>query len=227
MIRFTMFAVTGLLALALIACSSSEEAAKDYARKQADEARQKRSGGPGAVKVATPVPGGKHIACEDLLDPTAFTDALGEAEPVVMEATTGSDGEATAVCSIARGGEPLALEQQEKMLEKQRTLGVLPGDELCSISLYCWQIAEDEAFRSRCSRLGNQLTRDDLPVESCVQVTQRGEYDAYAYQAIDRDTRCIIGARGGPSMNDRDTVRSCAKLAMQQIGPEQIARHEP
>jgi hypothetical protein len=166
------------------------------------------------------------VACDDLLPIEELTRQLEEKEPVSLTDLTSGNPESTATCSIRRGGKALNDKVQARIIEKGGRLGVMGGDELCNLTLYCSVPADEEGLKQRCETeqsLGNHT----LGVFSCVKVTPKGEHDSYTYKLIDADSRCTILMRGGPSVIDEPVVHACARAAMKLITPESLHPAEP
>ena len=219
--------VTKLIAV-LVACSGmacpSQESAEEYARQQAEAVRKPPT--TKAVKVDTALQSGVHLACADLLPIEELTTQLGEKEPVSVVDLTSGNPDSTSTCSIRRGGKPLDEKSQARIVEKGGRLGVMGGDELCNLTLYCSVPADEEALKQRCATeesLGNHT----LGVFSCVKVTPKGEFDGYTYKLIDPDSKCTIMMRGGPSVVEEPLVQACSRAAMKLIGPASLQPSQP
>jgi len=203
----------------LAACSKSENAGAEEARKQAEaELQAKLAKGESAKKISPPVPGSQKVPCEQLIDLAAFQQVMEEAEPLGLKSKA-DDGEAAASCSIVRGGKRLSDAEQRALLKKEGRLGVLAGDEICYVNAYCWTIEEAERFKAKCK---------DTPDESmgtfaCRQTVMVGAHDAYVYKFFDEDTKCLLKVGSGPSNQDNELVRKCAIAARDSITPAQIA----
>jgi hypothetical protein len=216
------------LIAALIACSGiacpSQESAEEFARQQAEAVRKPPT--TKAVKVDTALPSGVHLACADLLPIEELTKQLEEKEPVSITDLTAGNPDATATCSIRRGGKALDEKTQARIVEKGGRLGVMGGDELCNLTLYCSVPADVEGLQQRCATeesLGNHT----LGVFSCVKVTPKGEFDAYTYKLIDQDSKCTIMMRGGPSVVEEPLVQTCARATMKLITPDSLQPSPP
>jgi tRNA(Ser,Leu) C12 N-acetylase TAN1 len=218
--KFTFLAVAVLLATA---CSGEKESIEEYNKKQAERLDSKKPQGK-AVKIETAVRGGTKIGCAQLIEVDKLTQLLEEKEPVALIDKTREDPEATSVCSVRRGGklDPKKMEEQAK---KTMKLGVLAGDELCSITAYCSIPADETKFREQCKNdmeKGNMKSSEVIGAFACIKVTQKGPDDAFTYKFIDADTRCVISVRGGPSVNDEAEVQRCAKAALVLIDPASL-----
>jgi hypothetical protein len=216
-----MRATIPFLVLGLWSCGNSENAGAEEARRQAElEQKSKEAHGASAKRIATPVPGQAHVPCAQLIDLAAFQTALGEKEALMLKDVTKSV-DAAASCSVIRGGKRPTEAEQQAMLKKASRLGVLPGDELCNITAFCWSIEDPERFKATCK---DRKDKDDDSMGSyaCVHITPTGVNDVKMFQFFDEDTRCILQVRGGPSNVDNDIIQSCAKTARDTIGPAQI-----
>lgn len=207
-------------AAGLSACSKSENAGADEARKQAEaEQKAKEARGEAAKKISPPVRGQEKVACGRLIDPAAFQRMMEEPEPLGVAEK--SEAEAAASCSLLRGGKRPTEAEQQKLLKEVGRLGVLPGDELCNVSAFCWTIEDPERFKRKCAE---RKDGDDesMGTYACRQLVQVGADDVYVYRFFDEDTKCILQVRGGPSNVDNESIRKCAIAARDSIGPAQI-----
>ena len=206
----------------LAACGNSENAGAEEARREAEKEQKAKEahGAAPAKRLATPVPGQAHVPCTQLLDLPAFQTALGEKEPLVIKDVT-KTVEAAASCSLLRGGKRPSDAEQKAMLKRVSRLGVLPGDELCNITAFCWSIEDAERFKASCKE---KKDKDDESMGSyaCVHISPVGVDDVKMFTFFDEDTRCILQVRGGPSNVNNDMIQSCAKTARDTIGPAQI-----
>jgi hypothetical protein len=214
----------GMIVLVVLvsACSEGERAGAEEARRQAEaEQKAKEVRSQPAPRMSTPVPGQARVSCEQLIDAAAFQTALGEKEPLTVKDVTGTQADASSSCSLTRGGKRPNEAEQKALLKRVGRLGVLPGDELCSVTAYCSVIEELERFRAACKQ---RKERDDDSMGSyaCVRIVGVGADDVKVFQFLDQDTRCVFHVRGGPSNVDNDSILSCAKAARDTIGPAQI-----
>jgi hypothetical protein len=220
MIALVTVAMSGQL---LAACSNSENAGAEEAKREAEQeakAKAKTAAAP-AQKLATPVPGEQRVPCSQLIDLAAFKTALGEKELPGVKDVTKSDARAAASCSIVRGGKRPSEAEQNAMLKRVSRLGVLPGDDICNVTAYCWTIEDPERFKASCKE---SKDKDDESMGSyaCVHVFPVGVDDVKQFTFFDEDTHCLIKVRGGPSNVNNDQIQSCAKAARDAIGPAQI-----
>ena len=102
---------------------------------------------------------------------------------------------------------------------------VLPGDEICNVTLYCWVVEDEAKFRERCKATTTEMKAPDEGNTggfACKETRPSGEFDIDSYKFFDTDTKCIIGVRGGPSMSDNDKIAACTRVARESIGPDHI-----
>lgn len=205
------------------ACSKGENAGAEEAKKAAEaEQKEREARGEPAKKIAPPVPGSAHIPCEQLLDIATFQTALGETEQVTVKDAGKNEPEAAASCSLVRGGKKLTDAEQQALLKKNGRLGVLPGDEVCNVSAFCWTIEEPERFKKKCATR-KESDDDSMGSYACRQTVAVGANDVYVYRFFDADTKCILQVKGGASQVDNEVIRKCAIAARDSIGPAQIA----
>jgi hypothetical protein len=170
------------------------------------------------VKVQTLVPYGKKLACDRLLTPARVGELIGD--QVTLRDRSTSNAEAAAVCAVMRAGEPPKNDAQLRQFQKSMKLGVLPGDEYCTITLFCAYPATPEEFTRKCESRGDSGNQA-LGVFACVHQSQRADQWAYTYKVIDSDTQCVVEVMGGPSVTDEPLVQNCTRAAL-EVTPEQI-----
>ncbi len=210
-----------LLSIPLLACSKGANEGAEEAKKQAEkEQKEKEASGGVAKKISPPVAGKAKLSCANVINPTQFTQVLGEVEPVTVTDSK-SEPDAAASCSVLRGGKRLSDAEQKAKLKKEGRLGVMAGDEICNVSTFCWTIEDPERFRKKCADLKDK-DDDTLGFYSCVMIVAQGADDVKRFRFFDDDTKCIIQVRGGPSNVDNDLISKCAKAAHDLIGPDQI-----
>lgn len=204
------------------ACSKSANEGAEEARKQAEkEQKEKEATGGTAKKISPPVAGGAKLSCADVLKPDLMTQALGEAEPVSI-ADASKDVDAAATCDVLRGGTKLTEAQQKAKLKEEGVLGVMAGEPLCNVSLYCYTIEDAERFRAKCASDKSQSVDDSLGFAACKRTIITGKWDVNHWRFFDDDTKCIIQVRAGASNTDNDLINKCAKAAHDLIGPNEI-----
>jgi hypothetical protein len=210
-----------LLSIYLAGCSKGANEGAEAAKKEAEkEQKEKEKSGGVAQKINPPVAGRAKLDCANLINVDLFQQALGEKEPITV-APSGSEPDAAASCSLIRGGKKLSQAEQAAKLKKEPRLGVLPGDEICNVSTFCWTIEDPDRFRKKCAEIKDK-DDDTLGFYSCVMIVAQGADDVKRFRFFDDDTKCIIQVRGGPSNVDNDLNGKCAKTAHDLIGPDQI-----
>jgi hypothetical protein len=211
-------AISLVVVAGLGACSKGEEAGREAARLEAEaEAKAKNKEHAPAKVQRPPVPGETKIPCTQLINLTAFQQALGEKEPLTVKAK--GDPDATSSCGLIRGGKRPGEAQQKEILKKEGRLGVLPGDEICYVTALCSTIETQEGFRKKCTERNDE----SMGSHACVRIIQQGADDVPMFRFFDPDTKCVFQVGGGPSNINGDQIRTCAKAARDTIGPDQIA----
>lgn len=212
----------------LAACGKSgEKAAIEEAEQQAQaEQKAKEKANEPAKVMRPPVAGQAKIPCSQLIDLPKYQEALGEKEPMTLKDQTKGEADTAASCAIHRGGKRPGEAEQKEILKKEGRLGVLPGDELCHVAALCYTIETPERFKKWCK---DRKDRDDESMGSyaCVQIVAQGADDVQLFRFYDEDTKCILRVGGGPSNVNNDQIRTCAKVARDTIGPEQIVVNAP
>jgi hypothetical protein len=217
----TIAIIVGMALLGSACGNKNENAGAEEAKKEAEKEQKAKEGtNEVAKKIDPPVPGRAHIPCSQLIDANAFQQALGEKEALTIDDSK-SEPEASSSCSLRRGGKPLSEAEQKAQLKKSGRLGVLPGDEICNISTFCWTIENADRFQKKCHEV-KETDDTTLGFYSCVLIVAQGEDDVKRFRFFDDDTKCIFQVRGGPSNVDNDLIGKCAKAAHDLIGPEQI-----
>ena len=216
-----------MTSLVVSACGGGENAGAEEARRQAEAEQKTRTAGGDtpAVKLKPPVPGESKIPCDQLIDAAAFQAALGEKEPMAVHDMSKSEAEAAAKCALMRGGKRPNEAAQKAALKKDGHLGVLPGDEACNVTAYCYTIEDADRFRKKCASIKDKSKDredDTMGTFACVHIEAVGENDVQVFRFFDADTKCILRVAGGPGMVDNDYIRNCAKAARDSITPEKL-----
>jgi hypothetical protein len=168
-----------------------------------------------------PVPMDVQIPCTQLIDPAGFQTALGEKDPLTVTDNSKTNKDSTSTCLLVRGGKRPSKAEMDAMLKKQRRLGVLAGDTICSVTTFCSLLENEQHFEEHCKEVKDQDS-DAIGGYACQHVVAQGADDVYSFKFLDPDTRCVIEVRGGPSEVDNDVITKCAKAARDLIGPDQI-----
>jgi hypothetical protein len=218
----TMYTAVALAAFSLTACKDRAKEAREAAMREAAlEAKRKQANIVVAEQIDPPVKNHARVSCDKLIDASKFTTALEEKLPLQVVDVSSGNSEATATCSLLRGGVAPTAAEQAALLKKNPRLGVLPGDEVCRVAAYCWTLESEERLRKRCTELKNQ---DDETTGgyACVQIVATGADDVKAFRIFDTDTKCLLDIKGGPSMIDNAAIGKCAQIARESIGTEQL-----
>ncbi|MEZ4363771.1 MAG: hypothetical protein R3B48_26570 [Kofleriaceae bacterium] len=197
-------------------CDGEAEGMRQAQRESEEAAKREAATREAPRKLRPPVEGSRKVECTQLIDMTAFGEALGEKQPISVRDVTKTSPQSTSSCSLLRGGEPVSMAAQKALLKRNGRLGVLPGDELCNVTAFCSTIEDPERFEQKCRDL-------TLGTPACVTIVPHGPDDVQSFRFLDKETKCVIEVRGGPSMVDNDFIATCAKAARDLIGPEQIS----
>lgn len=171
------------------------------------------------VKVETAVAYGKTVPCSDIFEADKVNPYL--ADVVDIKDNTKSNKEASAVCQVMRAGEPPDTASTYKPKQKTQILGVLPGDEYCTITLYCSRPADPKRFQKKCEERGDESNRD-LGQFACVHRTQKAAKWGYTYRTIHGATKCHLEVMGGPSVTDEALVQNCTKAAIDLVSKDKL-----
>jgi len=207
-----------------VGCGNSDEEGKQAAAAQ-EAADSKANTPPSSTPHASakmPVPQDVQIPCSQVIpDPSGYTTAIGEKDPLTVSDQNTGHKSATFSCSLIRGGKRPSNAEIQAQLQKVRRLGTLPNDVLCSVTAYCSLLEEDKHFKEKCKDDKDQ-DADISGTYACIHVVAQGEFDQDIYKLLDPDTKCVLEVRGGPQMMDNDLIGRCAKAARDLIGPDQI-----
>jgi hypothetical protein len=227
------FAIAMLLVAAGAACKDDPGSSREIEEMKARKGKPQPAAPKDNIRIITsPVPYGKKVPCAQLVDPVKVSTLVGQ--PLEMKEIVGEDAEAAAVCAMYTTGKPLSEKEQKKKFDTENMkLGVLPGDELCRLSVYCWGAPQEVAsMKKECEERKNVYrmeTSTEIGDLTCVQVFEAGADYKFVYRVSDSDTKCILQTNPGPSVNspsdsvaEEKVVKSCAKAFADVIGPEQI-----
>jgi hypothetical protein len=222
------------ISMAMLGCSSDEPAPSASEAPAEPEKKRDRSN----VKIIkTAVPAGKTVACPDLFpDIGKFKELVADDIGEVKDRGKSNRG-ASAVCAFMRAGEPPKSDSQlRKMKQENMKLGVLPGDEYCTVTLDCTLAADEGDFKDVCeknakreSERGSRTVYEgnsDIGQFACVRKTDRPPNDwAFTYRTIDADTSCVVEVMGGPSVTDEGLVQNCTRAALRSVGMEHLKKY--
>jgi len=174
---------------------------------------------PAWKKIETPVPVGKKLPCSALLDAEQAGAAVGR--QLELKDESGRDPEATSVCRFMTVGKPPSEKEQARMLARTQALGLLPGDELCQISVYCWSMYTVADLKKKCEDK-KEATSTEIGALACIQEVKAGDKQRYNMTILDDDTRCKLVIHSGPGVTDLPTTKTCAKVAVDQITTDDL-----
>jgi hypothetical protein len=170
--------------------------------------------------MAPPVPNGVKIPCDKIFDAAEMSVQVGR--QVEIKDVSNLEADATSICRLMTVGKRPSEAQQERISNKTAgSLGVLPGDELCQITLSCWWHVDEAELTAKCKAEG------DSPLEgvgdaACVRQIQAGEAFRHMISTIDPESRCKVIVNGGPSVVDLEVTKTCARAALQGVTAERI-----
>lgn len=223
--RIATAAALALAVTAAAACNAAEEGARE-AKKEAEIEKARKAAELKPVdRVKPPVAQGTKLRCDQIMDPPAYTEALGELDALTVRDSTGTMLDATVSCSLIRGGARPDAKAQQAIIKKQGRLGVIPGDELCNVTMYCWVVEDAAKFRERCRATPTEPRSPDEGSTggfACKETRPAGEFDIDSFKFYDEDTKCVIGVRGGPSFTDNEKIATCARIARESITADHI-----
>lgn len=219
----------------IVGCGDGRKAAIEEAQREAEaELKAKGKAGELPKTIKPPVAGESKLDCTKIIDLEKFTSALSEKEPLTLSDVSKTDKEAAAICNLNRGGKKIDAAGQAALSKKEGKLGVLPGDTLCQVTLRCSTIEEADKYKKKCehqaaldakksmSPFSGVRGDDTMGTFACVQIVPTGAHDAQVFKFFDADTKCVFEVRGGPSNQDNDLVRNCAKTARDTIGEDAL-----
>ena len=172
--------------------------------------------------MAPPLKRGTKVACEQLIDAAAFAKALGESDPLTVRDDSKQNVEAAGVCSLVRGGAPLSKAEQEKRLKLTGRLGVLPGDTVCEVAVYCWTYEDIAHAQQQCDVRGGARDKSMGATHACRELVAQGAGDVARYHVLDNDTGCMLRVNGGPANVDNESIYACARTALDTITPARL-----
>ena len=170
-------------------------------------------------KIETPVPVGKKLECAKIFNAEEASTAIGR--QLELKDESARNPEATAVCRFMTVGKAPSEKEQERMIAKNQALGLLPGDELCQVTVYCWSIFTVPDLKKKCDEK-KEPTTTEIGALSCVQEVKAGDKQRYNLTVLDDDTRCKLVIHSGPGVTDLATTKACAKMAVDQLTTEDL-----
>jgi hypothetical protein len=193
-----------------------------------------------AYEVATPVPMHKKLPCEPVFgDSAAVSAAMGQ--PVEVHDATRNDTEATASCRYFVPGKPTGptpgplpggkgapapkkapAPPKEVKPSAKNPDALQPGEEICTVTAYCWWSVTVGDVRKKCEEGGEEVGQEFGDI-TCTRKVSAGE-SAFRYDLtiLDSDSRCKVAVQAGPNVRDLQTVKDCAKSATDAISPASL-----
>lgn len=198
------------LALCLFAaCTTTEEPPISA---KVEPAPKKSS--PSAWKeIETPYPVGKKLPCATLIADGKIGETLGKKLEVVD--VSNRDLDATAVCRIM-----LAKAQPKG---SSSTKGLPPGEELATVSAYCWSSFTVPDVKKKCSDGGEDISTD-VGMLTCVRKVTAGDNFRYIVTALEPDTRCKLVVNPGPANTDLALTKATALALVDTIDKETLKK---
>jgi hypothetical protein len=111
--------------------------------------------------------------------------------------------------------------EREQVALARTNAGLLPGDELCEVTVQCSHILDVDSELARCSEQGGSSDRD-VGAVSCLRAFA-GE--RFSYATLDYDTGCRYEVVAGGKLRgdaDKDALRTCAQAAVDIISTESL-----
>jgi hypothetical protein len=207
--------------LGLVACESGSS--QDEAGGPPAPQAKADSPAPGATpagsniqRIEIAVPYGKQVACTGAIDAALFSKYIGDEIGEVKDRAK-SNSESSLSCALMRAGKPPTTDAQLRKFQREgMKLGVLPGDEYCTVTAYCSLATDVERLKKKCDE-DKDLGNEAVGQFACVHTSQRGTKEAYTYRVIDPDTKCMLEVMGGPSVTDEPLVQNCTRAALEDI----------
>jgi hypothetical protein len=165
-----------------------------------------------------PVPAGTKLSCDRLLPADTLTEHLSRA----VEVAEASRGEGNATCSVKLGGDLPKSRSAQRKLAKQNA-GLLPGDEICQVTVECSFILDSDSEEEHCAVLDGKLDHD-IGAVGCLRSFRDGQ--RYAYSSLDYDTGCRYEVVAGGKLSGEEAIpaiRECAQAAVDTISKDDLA----
>jgi hypothetical protein len=197
-----------VLALCAGACTTEEPAAP------APAAPAPRKSNPGAWKeIETPVPVGKKLSCAALLP----LDPIGAAVARKLELVDQSskDPDAAAVCRLN------LTKPQPPGKAPPGPKGLVAGEELATVSVYCWSVFGVPDVKKRCTDNGEE-TSTDIGSLTCVRKVAAGDNTRFIITVLEPDTRCKLVVNPGPANTDLALTQATAKALVDVIDKDSL-----
>src|SRR6266508_1479629 len=189
-----------LAAFGALACTSQDAPPAKPAPKKSNPAAWK--------EIETPVPVGKKLPCAQVIAADKVGAAVGYTLELVDQST--KEPEATSVCRImtVKAPGPAKGKKEKGALE--------PGEELATVSAYCWYPFSVPEIKKRCTDQGEEASTDVGDV-TCVRKVPAGEHERFVVTALEPDTRCKLVVNPGPANYDLALTKATARALVDTI----------
>jgi hypothetical protein len=199
--------------LGVLACTSQEPPAPKPAPKKSNPSAWK--------EIETPVPVGKKLPCGQILAADKIGDAVGYKLDLVDESAR--DPDATSVCRLMTAA---TKTQAKGRAEKDREKGVPIGDELATVSVYCWYPWTVPEIKKKCADAGDEILTD-VGDMACVRKLKAGDFQRHLITALEPDTRCKLVVNPGPSNYDLALTKATAKAVIDTVDKDSLKPQAP
>jgi hypothetical protein len=190
-----------LLAVGVWACTSQDAPPPKPAPKKTNPSAWK--------EIQTPVPVGRKLPCSQLVATDKVAAAVGYGLEVIDQSSR--DPDATSVCRLMTA----------KPGPKGKKGAIEPGEELATVTAYCWYAFSVPEFKQRCTDQGEE-TSTDVGDLSCLKKVPAGEHTRFVVTTLEPDTRCKLVVNPGPSNYDQALTTQVAKALVDTIDKDSL-----
>ena len=194
-----------LVAVGALACTSQDAPPAKPAAKKANPSAWK--------EVETPVAVGKKLPCAQVIAADKIGAAVGYGLEVVDQSNR--DPDATSVCRL------MTVKNPPPQKGKKEKLALEPGEELATVSVYCWYSFSVPEIKKRCTDAGEE-TSTDVGDISCLRKVPAGEHVRFVITALEPDTRCKLVVNPGPANYDLALTTATAKALVETIDKDSL-----
>ncbi len=203
------------LAALLCVCGVAGACTTDEPRESTAKpvAAAKKSNPSAWKEIETPVAVGKKLPCAGIIQLDKIAEATGGRKLELVD-ESGRDPDATSVCRL------MVAKPQPKGAPAVKG-GVAPGDELATVSVYCWAAFTVPEVKKRCTDNGEE-TSTDIGSLTCVRKVAAGDNTRYIVTVLEPDTRCKLVVNPGPSNIDLAVQRQTAQALVDTIDKDSL-----
>src|SRR5262249_51156360 len=163
-------------------------------------------------EIETPVPVGKKVPCTQLVAADKVAAAVGYTLEVIDQSA--KDPDATSVCRIMTVKTPVKGKKEKGPLE--------PGEELATLSAYCWYPFSVPEIKKRCTDAGEE-TSTDVGAITCVRKVRAGDvHERFVVTVLEPDTRCRLVVNPGAANYDLALTKATAKALVETIDKDSL-----